>query len=112
MPTDPAAPADFVMPFGKWKGRPLVDVPAKYLVWVLENVEALYPETRAAIEAYIGRPVSVAGDGQAAPPTRRRRAPADREAEDAGVRCSVCGLAGTHDRPLVHARCVDNELLF
>jgi hypothetical protein len=38
--------------FGKYKGRPLKDIPIDYLLWVLENFEDLWPSTRRAIEKY------------------------------------------------------------
>lgn len=40
------------MPFGKHKGTPLGQVPAAYLMWVQENVEADTP-VRGALRAYI-----------------------------------------------------------
>lgn len=37
------------MPFGKHKNRELEDIPADYLLWVLDNVETLSPTLRAEI---------------------------------------------------------------
>ena len=106
-------PSAYVMQFGKHKGKPLSEIPAGYLTWILENVPTLYPDTRAAIEAYIGRPVpATSGEGQAAEPAARRPAPRRAAAPAPAAECSICGLAGTEERPLVHARCVDDGVPF
>lgn len=100
------------MPFGKYKGVSLSEIPAGYLTWTL-GLPNLYPETRAAIEAYLGRPVSApSGEGQAAEPAARRPAPRRAAAPAPAAECSICGLAGTKERPLVHARCVDDGVPF
>jgi len=39
--------------FGKYAGEQIQDIPTDYLCWVLENFEALWPETRRAIERYL-----------------------------------------------------------
>jgi hypothetical protein len=44
---------DVVLGFGKYKGEALRDVPADYLLWVLNNFDGLWPETRTAIERYL-----------------------------------------------------------
>ncbi len=31
---------DSLMPYGKYKGRPMEDVPADYLVWLVDNLRA------------------------------------------------------------------------
>ena len=38
------------MPFGKYKGRPLRDIPEDYLAWLLDNCE-LKPTLRQAVTA-------------------------------------------------------------
>jgi hypothetical protein len=38
------------LPFGKYKGRRLEDVPTGYLVWVVNHVDRLDPYLRRAIE--------------------------------------------------------------
>jgi len=38
------------MPFGKYQGKPIAEIPEGYLVWVLGNVECLSPMLRDAIE--------------------------------------------------------------
>jgi hypothetical protein len=43
----------FVLPFGKYRGRCLKDVDPAYLNWVLRNFTNLWPETRNAIERYL-----------------------------------------------------------
>ena len=45
--------ASVVLGFGKHKGKCLRDVPANYLLWVLDNFEELWPETRKSIERYL-----------------------------------------------------------
>lgn len=44
------------MPFGKHRGKPITQVPAGYLMWMLENIADLRPATRAAIEAHLHPP--------------------------------------------------------
>jgi hypothetical protein len=45
---------DVVLEFGKYRGMALRDVPATYLLWVLNNFDGLWPETRTVIERYLG----------------------------------------------------------
>lgn len=42
----------FVMPFGKYVGRPLEQVPCGYLEWLL-SLDNLYPKTRLAILKFL-----------------------------------------------------------
>lgn len=37
------------MPFGKHRGRPLSEIPADYLRWVLDNCDNITPRLRAEI---------------------------------------------------------------
>lgn len=39
LPMNDASP----MPFGKYKGKPLIAVPASYLIWVWENTDVREP---------------------------------------------------------------------
>ena len=41
------------MPFGKHKGRPLSEIDATYLLWVLDNVTTLDRALRRAIERHL-----------------------------------------------------------
>lgn len=51
------------MPFGKYRGQELSDVPGDYLVWVLENVDmSKRPTLRAAIEQRLGLTGMASGD--------------------------------------------------
>jgi hypothetical protein len=43
-----------ILGFGRYRGKCLRDVPADYLLWVLSNFSGLWPETRTAIERYLG----------------------------------------------------------
>lgn len=90
-------PATFTMPFGRFKGRALADVPGPYLRWVLANVEALHDDTRQTITAYLGQPK----------PRRTKNT-----AEGAAATCARCGLPGTTARPLVHQTCATDDVPF
>jgi hypothetical protein len=39
--------------FGKHRGKPLSQIPADYLIWVLRNCSGLNPYTREAIEGFL-----------------------------------------------------------
>lgn len=43
------------MPFGKYQGMDLLDIPLDYLVWVEENLKSLKPELREDINFEINR---------------------------------------------------------
>ena len=42
------------MPFGKYKGRDIRDIPLGYLEWLLENVDNLTANQRREIEIFLG----------------------------------------------------------
>lgn len=42
------------MPFGKYKGEELEDIPVSYLIWVLENVDLFDPDLRDEMEDITG----------------------------------------------------------
>lgn len=42
------------MPFGKYKGKPIYDVPSAYLCWLIENTD-LFPQTRDAVFSELKR---------------------------------------------------------
>jgi hypothetical protein len=42
------------MPFGKYRGTPVDEVPESYLLWVLDNCERIGPTLRRAIEDVLG----------------------------------------------------------
>ena len=46
---------EFIMPFGKHKGKTLEDTPLTYLDWLLSA--NLHDNTRKAIEGYLSEPV-------------------------------------------------------
>jgi hypothetical protein len=39
--------------FGKHRGKPLSQIPADYLIWILRNCPRLNPYTREAIEGFL-----------------------------------------------------------
>ena len=43
----------FIMPFGKYRGKKLKDVPVDYLVWILDNFDGLRDTTRTIIECFL-----------------------------------------------------------
>ena len=43
------------MPFGKYKGLPLSDIPESYLVWVLKSCSNITPTLRSAINEMLWR---------------------------------------------------------
>jgi hypothetical protein len=44
---------DVRLPFGKYRGKCLDEVPRGYLVWALENLRDLRPWLRRAIEGFL-----------------------------------------------------------
>jgi exodeoxyribonuclease X len=51
-----SAPCPFgqvTLHFGKHRGKPLQDIPADYLIWVLQNCSRLNPCMREAIEGFL-----------------------------------------------------------
>lgn len=109
-----AAPAaDFILPFGKLhKGKPLSAIPKAYLIWCLDNMTSMYPDTRAAIETYVGRSMTLPGTER--PATERKRSPraSTPSAEAPTPRCHLCGGAATDGRPLVHEACAKDDVPF
>ncbi len=98
------------MPFGKYRGRPIAELPRPYLQWVLDNVADLYPDTREAIVGALRGPQGELAGGSA--PARRslpRRHRARQEPDSEGCEhiCGRCGLRD--DRPLVHVACAGED---
>ena len=120
-------PGDYVLTFGKHRGKRLDQIPAGYLTWCLEEMANLYPETRLAIEAFMTPPDLFDGGSPTEPPSsrpapvlalsssrsrQRRQAPRRHDPPSHGdgrATCSLCGLPGTLERPLIHARCRDED---
>ena len=76
-----ADPSEFEMPYGKYNGQPLHDIPTQYLRWVYRDWNfALLPELQRAIEAYLGIPADPeircgTPEAQAFNPAARRAGP-------------------------------------
>jgi len=47
---------DFIIPFGKYKGKKLGEIDdLPYLDWMV-GLDDLYPDTKAALESYLAQP--------------------------------------------------------
>lgn len=109
-------PGEFVMPFGKYKGRPISQVPAGYLAWLVDLPD-IRPATREAVQAYLhppelpmeGREPDEPAPKPARRPAARRPAP---QSVSAPICCARCGQPGTETKPLVHGGCVDDDVPF
>jgi hypothetical protein len=55
-----------VMPFGKYKGRLVSEIPESYLEWFAENVKAK-PDLAAAVAKALGRPSQALNSGPSQP---------------------------------------------
>jgi hypothetical protein len=44
---------DYVLPFGKYAGKPLSQIDRNYLQWSLDNLTSIRPDTRSAIQNYL-----------------------------------------------------------
>lgn len=72
------------MPFGKYRGQELSEVPESYLCWVLDNCERIGPTLRQAIEGVLGvesaeppyRPAEATFGGRTTPPRPPPKPPA------------------------------------
>lgn len=51
--TRPDPYSNFIIPFGKYRGRKIKDVPVDYLLWLLDNFDGLRDQTRTIIECYL-----------------------------------------------------------
>ena len=52
-----ADPAEFPLPFGKYAGKSLCEVPSAYLRWMYRDWDfSLHPELQKSLEAYLGLP--------------------------------------------------------
>lgn len=56
-----------VMPFGKYKGRLIGDIPENYLEWFADNVKTK-PDLAAAVAKALGRPGQFQKSGPSEPP--------------------------------------------
>ena len=102
---------EFLMPFGKYKGTPLSEINSGYLHWLSTKVEEWHPPLRAAIEAERARRDNQTRQPSSTAPEQRTPAVAAPRGEGRTL-CSLCGLAGTSERPLVHASCANDDVPF
>lgn len=104
------------MPFGKYKGVPVTDLPGGYLDWPGAKLNEWREPFRSALAAEIvrrvGPPLSNVVNGPTSAPTRRGSARRSASELPAAAVCDICGLGPTSQRPLVHASCVDSEVPF
>src|SRR5262245_26231350 len=64
--------ATIKMPFGKYRGKRIISVPAEYLHWLLDNSEELDADLRRAVEQELDR----RGEPHAEPKTEAEEKPA------------------------------------
>lgn len=85
------------MPFGKYRGRPVEDVPAGYLAWLLEETDVREPH-RSAIRDELAWRLDLVPDSalQLAPP------PAIAEIVSAGYRALASRLHPDHGGATCH----------
>jgi hypothetical protein len=72
------------LPFGKYKGAPLEDVPSEYLRWLLKI--DLYPRTRVLVEDELAAPAERAGPSLRLCPVNPGEVPIARQVVEAGRR--------------------------
>ena len=65
----------FVMPFGKYKGRPITELEDSYLSWLMQPERDLYPDTKAAVAAEAQRRGAAAPGHLEAAPSPAQTAP-------------------------------------
>jgi hypothetical protein len=101
------------MPFGKYKGTPLGELPRAYVDWFGDKLDEWREPFRSALAAEIARRRGAPADAanRVSAPLRQ---PARPRAPEPGGRqkCDICGLPQTVDRPLVHADCGRDEAPF
>jgi len=104
------------MPFGKFRGSPLCELPGPYLRWLGTKLDEWHEPFRSALASELER-----RNGQALPgvvdgatPTPAPRVPARRRADESpsATVCNICGLRATPQKPLVHASCLTDEVPF
>jgi Putative quorum-sensing-regulated virulence factor len=99
------------MPFGRHKGVPLTELDNGYLHWLYTKLDEWHPPLREAVLAERARRK---GLPTAESPQRQLSSTATRHpaASAPELVCNICGLRGSADRPLVHARCATDEVPF
>ena len=66
-------PDDYIMPFGAFKGKEIGEVPAYYLLWLLENGKAI-----GKLKVYIEQNKALL-ETELQAPTKERRSTLDRD---------------------------------
>ena len=107
-----------VMPFGKWAGKRLDEVPRGYLQWALREA-TLQQDTRAAIQAVVNGEVQrEPGDESepegAMPASQGRRGklvnkPSALKHAVAHFVCHRCGGSSADGRRMMHVECLDKD---
>src|SRR5438128_2221772 len=104
------------MPFGRFKGTPIRELPAAYFAWLSGKLDEWRDPFRSALAAELARRN---GATQPSAVNNRPTFPARRSAPrrsapelPVSATCDICGLGPTANRPLVHANCIDDEVPF
>jgi hypothetical protein len=104
------------MPFGKYRGTLLSELPGDYLDWLASKLDEWREPFHSALAAELARrkgsSTATAANGGIRAPARRGSPRLNTLELPAPMVCDVCGLGPTDRRPLVHASCVSDEVPF
>jgi hypothetical protein len=107
------------MPFGKYRGQPLAELPSGYVDWLQSKIDEWRDPFRSALVAELERrkgstttTATATADHATRRPVRRLSARRTTPELTASTVCDICGLRGTAERPLVHESCLDDGVPF